>query len=122
ITRIEGPARLMVLHEPINRPVPMAPPMAISCRCRLDKLRCNSPCSADELLYFSDIIDSNFEFYPRQINVKKPEYKKKNHIICIFCLNCKVHLFFLYLTRASLTLIFSTPEIQETSCQSSKTM
>lgn len=27
---IDGPARLMVLPEPINRPVPMAPPMAIS--------------------------------------------------------------------------------------------
>ena len=27
---IDGPARLMVLPEPMNRPVPMAPPMAIN--------------------------------------------------------------------------------------------
>lgn len=27
---IDGPAVLMVFPEPINRPVPMAPPMAIS--------------------------------------------------------------------------------------------
>ena len=27
---MEGPARLIVLPEPMNRPVPMAPPMAIS--------------------------------------------------------------------------------------------
>lgn len=36
---MDGPARLMVLPDPMNNPVPMAPPMAISCRWRLDRLR-----------------------------------------------------------------------------------
>lgn len=33
---IDGPARLMVLPDPINNPVPMAPPMAMSWICRLE--------------------------------------------------------------------------------------
>ncbi|CAM5208947.1 hypothetical protein LSPH26S_03807 [Lysinibacillus sphaericus] len=33
------PSQAIVLPEPMNRPVPIAPPMAISCRCRLERLR-----------------------------------------------------------------------------------
>src|ERR1700754_604646 len=44
--RMDGPARLMVLPEPMNSPVPMAPPMAINCRCRFDRLRLR--CSGDD--------------------------------------------------------------------------
>src|SRR5574337_1295577 len=45
-SRIDGPARLIVLPEPMNRPVPIAPPMAISCKCRLERLRrrCSGCC------------------------------------------------------------------------------
>ncbi len=40
----DGPARLMVLPDPMNSPVPMAPPMAISWMWRLDneRERCGS--------------------------------------------------------------------------------
>lgn len=39
---MEGPARLIVLPEPMKRPVPMAPPMAMSWMWRLVRLRCRS--------------------------------------------------------------------------------
>ena len=35
MNKIDGPARLIVLPDPMNKPVPMAPPIAISCKCRL---------------------------------------------------------------------------------------
>ncbi len=43
---MDGPAKLMVLPEPMNRPVPIAPPMAMSWMWRLVRLRCRSswPC------------------------------------------------------------------------------
>src|SRR5919107_1352971 len=40
----DGPAAEMVLPEPMNRPVPMAPPMAISWMCRL--VSCRSKCGS----------------------------------------------------------------------------
>lgn len=42
MNRIDGPAREMVFPEPMNNPVPIAPPIAINCKCRFDNLRCNS--------------------------------------------------------------------------------
>ncbi|MNJ76949.1 hypothetical protein D3C77_743410 [compost metagenome] len=43
---IDGPARLMVLPEPMNSPVPMAPPMAINWIWRLERLRSRCSCSS----------------------------------------------------------------------------
>lgn len=39
---MEGPANCMAFPEPKNKPVPMVPPIAISCTCRFFKSLFNS--------------------------------------------------------------------------------
>ena len=71
--KIDGPARLIVFPDPINKPVPIAPPIAMSCKWRLDKLRFKSPCSEVDSVFSKLILDVVFYFQ----SPKLPEKNKK---------------------------------------------
>ncbi len=70
MNRMDGPAKLMVLPDPINNPVPIAPPIAINCKCRLDKLRCSPPFSLDGSRNSFDIVIFNSQFLCHKISLK----------------------------------------------------
>src|SRR6185312_4551460 len=74
---MDGPASEIVLPDPMNRPVPIVPPMAMSCRCRLDRLRArwgSSPCLFSTAGFDAIFIKCLHTFgAPLHVNVGDPQ-------------------------------------------------